>query len=134
MKQTIDVKGHIFEYDKDELVKQVEELEWNEDEFGYNSMDRNDESQYNTSEKEFPKLKSDFIKEINSPKFEELIQKRVNITKKGTLSQNRRNIILESGLCYGCHAPYGSFFYYEYVIKAEGNKIILDQVKQNQSF
>lgn len=134
MKQTIDVKGYIFEYDKDELIKEIEKLEWYDDDYGYNPKDRNDEGQYNTSEKEFPKLKSNFIKEINSPKFEELIQKGVNITKKGTLAKNRRNIILESGLCYGCHAPYGSFFYYEYVIRAEKNQIILDSIQQNQSF
>lgn len=134
MKQTINVKGYTFEYDKEELIKEIEALEWNEYEYEYDSNNENDEGLYNTSEKDFPILKQKFIKQIESPKFEELIQKRINITKKGTLAQNRRNIILESGLCYGCHAPYGSFFYYEYIIKAEENQIILDSVKQNQSF
>jgi hypothetical protein len=83
-------------YNLNEILKDIKNLEWNE---MYEKVNTSPKSLYRLSEKEFNKLKNNFLEEIKSIKkedFEDFLFKKADITEDGEFDMRKDQTIFSS--------------------------------------
>lgn len=130
-------------YDLEDILRKVDS--WVYDKYLYDGRgEYNLCEEYSYSEDEWLKAKNKFMKEIenlisNENELIDLISKNVSTNKNGSMSKNRRNVVLKFSCVNSYNDSYGSHSFYvnalvvQRISEFEGN-LQLSEYKDQSSF